>query len=109
MNMTSPRGRHEALIIVISVAVVAGMGIAILLLLLWREHPATIAGGAGWNTAMAVCPPFMLVYIAREMDDTTLSQLIIGGAVIVGNGSLYAGLAMFGMWVTSRVWPRRRA
>lgn len=107
--MTSPKGRHEALIIVISVAVVAGMVIAILLLLLWREHPATIAGGAGLNAAVAVCPPFMLVYVAREMDDTTLSQVIIGGAVIVGNGSLYAGLAMFVMWVTSRVWPRRRA
>ena len=107
--MAPAKSRHEALIIVISVAVVAGMAIAILLLLLWREHSAAIALGAGMNVAVAVCPPFMLVYIARDVDDTALSQLIIGGTVVIGNGSLYAGLAMFVMWVTSRVWPRRRS
>jgi len=107
--MVPAKTRHEALVIVMSVTVVAGMAIAVLLLLLWREHSAVIAQGAGMNVAVAVCPPFMLVYIARDMDDTTLSQLIIGGAVVIGNGSLYAGLAMFVMWMTSRVWPRRGA
>jgi hypothetical protein len=107
--MAPAKMRHDALVIVMSVTVVAGMAIAILLLLLWREHSTIIAGGSGLITAVAVCPPYMLVYIARDMDDTTLSRLLIGGAVVVGNGSLYAGLAMFVMWVTSRVWPRRRS
>ena len=106
--MTLAKGRHDVLIIVISVTVVLGMAVAILLLLLWREHPTAIAEGAGLNAAVAVCPPFMLVHIARDMDDTALSMMIIGVAVVVGNGSLYAGVAMFVMWVTSRVWPKRK-
>ena len=104
-----PKNRHETLIIVLSVAVVAGVAIAILLLLVWREHPSSVADGAGLNAAVTLCPPFMLVHIAREMDDTGLSQLIIGGAVVIGNGALYSGLAMFVMWVLGRVVPRRRA
>jgi hypothetical protein len=107
-NMPSPKNRYEALIIVMSVTVIVGMAIAVFLLYLGREHPSAVAGGAGLNAAITVCPPFMLVYIAREMEDTALSRLIIYGAVVIGNGSLYAGLAMFVMWVRSRVWPRRR-
>ena len=104
-----PKNRHESLIIVTSVALVVGMGIAILLLFLWREHPAAIAEGAGLNAALTVCPPYLLVRVARDMDDTALSRIIIGGAVVVGNGSLYAGVATFVVWVMSRVWPRRQA
>ena len=103
------KNRHEALIIVLSVAVVAGMAIAILLLFLWRENPSAVAGGAGLNVAVTICPPFMLVHIARELDDTALSRLIIAGTVVIANGSLYAGLAAFVMWTMTRVWPRRRA
>ena len=104
-----PKNRHETLIIVLSVAVVAGIAIAILLLLVWREHPSVVAEGAGLNAAVTLCPPFMSVHIARDMDDTTLSQLIIGSAVVIGNGALYSGLAMFVMWVMARVLPRRSA
>ncbi len=54
--MAPAKSRHEALIIVISVAVVAGMAIAILLLLLWREHSAAIAEGAGLNACRGCLP-----------------------------------------------------
>ena len=101
------KNRHESLIIVISIAVIAGMAIAILLLFLWRDHVSVIAAGAGLNAAIAVCPPYLLVHVARDIDDTALTRVIIGGAVVIGNGSLYAGLAMFAMWVFGRVLPRR--
>ncbi len=104
-----PKNRYESLVIVISVAVVAGMAIAILLLFFSREHSSAISHGVGLNAAIAVCPPYLLVQVARDMDDTTLSRVIIGGSVVIGNGSLYAGLAMFVMWVIGRVLPRRKA
>ena len=85
------------------------MAIAILLLFLWREHPSLVAAGAGLNAALTLCPPYLLVHVARDMDDTTLSRVIIGGAVVLGNGSIYAGVATFVVWIMSRVWPRRRA
>jgi len=103
------KSRHESLVIVTSVALVAGMGIAVLLLFLWRTHPSVIASGIGLNAALTLCPPYLLVRVARDMDDTALSRIIIGGAVVIGNGSLYAGAATFVVWVLSRVWPRRQA
>jgi hypothetical protein len=106
---TPQQNRYESLIIVISVAVVAGMAIAILLLFFSREHSSAIAEGVGLNAAIAVCPPYLLVHVARDMDDTTLSRVIIGGSVVIGNGALYAGLAMFVMWMIARVLPRRKA
>jgi hypothetical protein len=103
------KNRHGTLIIVTSVALVVGMGIAILLLFVWREHPSVVAEGPGLNAALTLCPPYLLVRVARDMDDTALSRIIIGGAVVIGNGSLYAGVATFVIWVMSRVWPRRQA
>jgi hypothetical protein len=100
--------RHESLVIVISIAVVTGMAIAILLLFLWRDHVSVIAAGAGLNAAIAVCPPYLLVHVARDIDDTALTRVIIGGTVVIGNASLYAGLAMLAMWIFGRVLPRRR-
>jgi hypothetical protein len=103
------KNRHETLIIVTSVALVVGMGIAILLIFLWREHPSVVAEGFGLNAALTLCPPYLLVRVARDMDDTALSQIVIGGAVVIGNASLYGGVATFVVWIMSRVWPRRPA
>jgi hypothetical protein len=85
------------------------MAVAISLLFLWREYPSLVAEGAGLNAALTLCPPYLLVHVARDMDDTTLSRIIIGGAVVIGNGSIYAGVATFVVWIMSRVWPRRKA
>ena len=102
-----PKGRHEALITIVSVAVVAGMAMATLLLLLWKTRPALVTSGAGMRAAVAVCPPFMLVPIIGTVEDGALTSVILGGTVVLGNGSLYAGLAAFAYWVMVTFVPRR--
>ena len=101
------KGRHEVLVIVISVAVVAGMAIATLLLLLWKVRPASVTSGLGMRAAVSICPPFMLVPIIGAGDDSAISNVIIGGTVVLGNGSLYAGLAAFAYWAMETFVPKR--
>ena len=101
------KSRHDALVMVISVAVVAGMAVAALLLLLWKTRPSLVISGAGMRAAIVICPPFMLVPIIGAVDDSALSNVILGGTIVLGNGSLYAGLAAFAYWAMVTFVPRR--
>jgi len=101
------RDRNDVLVIVISIAVVAGMAIASMLLFLWKAQPGAVTTGAAMRVAVAVCPPFMLVPIIGQLDDTALSRVIIGGTVVIGNGALYGGLAAFLYWAVVTFVPRR--
>jgi hypothetical protein len=101
------KGRYEALVIIVSVALVAGMAVASLLLLTWKTRPALVAAGSGMRAAVAVCPPFMLVPIIGASDDSALSNVILGATVVLGNGSLYAGLAAFAYWAMETFVPKR--
>ena len=103
----SSKGRYEVLVIVVSVAVVAGMAIATLLLLLWKTRPWLVITGSGMRAAVAICPPFMLVPIIGAADNSAISNVIISGTVVLGNGSLYAGLAAFAYWAMVTFVPRR--
>ena len=105
--MSPSKDRNDALVIVISIAVVAGMAIASVLLFLWKAQPSAVTTGASMRIAVAVCPPFMLVPIIGQLDDATLSRVIIGGTVVIGNGALYAGLAAFAYWAVVTFVPRR--
>lgn len=102
------RGQNDTLVIVLSFAFVAGMAIAVLLIAIWRSHPAAIAHDAIFHAAVAFCPPFMLVRVVGGVDDTTLALVLTSGTVIMANGSLYAGVAAFAYWAFSTFWPRRR-
>jgi hypothetical protein len=104
---TASKGRHETLVIVVSVAVVAGMAVASLLLLLWKVQPSFVTAGAGMRLAIGLCPPFMLVPIIGEAEESVLGHIIIGGAVVIGNGSLYAGFAAFAYWLVATFLPKR--
>lgn len=105
--MPQSRDRNDALIIVISIAVVTGMAIASMLLFLWKAQPSAVTTGTLMRAAVAVCPPFMLVPIIGQLDDAALSRVIIGGTVVIGNGALYAGLAAFVYWAVVTFVPRR--
>ena len=98
---------HDSLIIIVSVALVAGFAVASLLLVLWKEQPSLVTMGAGMRAAVAACPPFMLVPIVGQADDSALAHVIIGGTVVMGNGALYAGLAAFVYWAVVTFGPRR--
>jgi hypothetical protein len=101
--------RDQGLVIAISVAVVVGMVVALLLIFLWRSYPSTMTQGASYRLAMAVCPPFVLVGVVTALSDSTLAVVLASGSIVLGNGSLYAGLAAFAYWVWSIFWPRSEA
>lgn len=104
--MPSPqKTRHDALFIVLSVTFVAGMAIALAIVLLWRSHPAMAQGGSH-QLAVALCPPFILVGSVGGIADTTLSLVLTAGIIVFANGALYAGLAAFVYWAVTTFWPR---
>ena len=97
--------RNNALIIVLSVTFVAGMAIALAIILLWRSHPA-MAQGSAYQFAVAACPPFILVGSVGGITDTTLSLVLTAGVMVFANGALYAGLAAFVYWAVTTFWPK---
>ena len=99
------KNRHNALFIVLSVTCVAGMAIALAIVLLWQSHP-TMAQGTTYQLAVALCPPFILVGSVGGITDTTLSLVLTAGIIVFANGSLYAGLAAFAYWAVTTFWPR---
>jgi hypothetical protein len=94
---SSSKARHEPLIIVLSLTFVAGMAIALAIILLWRGHPA-MAQGTEYQAAVALCPPFILVGSVGGITDTTLSLVLTAGVMVFANGALYSGLAAFVYW-----------
>ena len=103
----SNKSQHDTTIMVLSIAVVAGMAIAVLTVLLWTKFPATVAGGAGMRAAVALCPPFMLIQVVGGTSDTTVGLIITTGTIVIANASLYAGLAMFVLWAMTAFRPAR--
>jgi hypothetical protein len=97
--------RHDALIIVLSIAFVAGMAIALVICLLWRNHPS-MEVGAAYRLAVAICPPFILVGSVGGIADTTLSLVLTTGTMVFANGSLYAGLASLVYWAVATFLPK---
>jgi len=100
--------RHEALIVVLSLTLIAGMAIALATILIWRSHPA-IAQGTAYNLAVAICPPFILVGSVGGITDSTLALVLTSGTIVFANGALYAGLAAFVYWALTTFWPKRPA
>jgi hypothetical protein len=103
------KSREQGLVIAISVAVVVGMAVALILIFLWRSHPSTITEGVAYHLAIAVCPPFILVGVVTAMSESPLPVALAAGSIVLGNGSLYAGLTAFAYWVWSTFWPRSEA
>jgi len=103
----SSRKQHDALIIAISAAVVAGMAIAAFLVAWWRHSPDMLVSDAEFRTAVALCPPFMLLRVVGGVEDNVLSLVMTEGVIVIANGSLYAGLAAFVYWALTSFWPRK--
>lgn len=103
----SSRKQHEALIIAISMAVVAGMAIAALLVAWWRHSPAMLASDTGFRAAVAICPPFMLLRAVGGVEDSVLSLVMTEGVIVIANGALYAGMAAFVYWAMTSLGPRK--
>jgi hypothetical protein len=103
----SAKSRNDALVIVLSVTFVAGMAVAMVLFLLWRNHTAAMAQGVAYHAAVMVCPPFILVHAIGSAGDSMLALVLTGGTIVFANGALYAGLAAFVYWAVVTFWPRR--
>jgi hypothetical protein len=105
---TPVQSRNQSLVIVVSLTVVAGMAIALVVILLWTKYPALVAGGAGMRAAIGLCPPFMLVQVVGGTNDSTMGLIITTGTIVIANASLYAGLAAFVYWVMTTFWLGRQ-
>ena len=97
----TPDHRNDTLTTVISVTFVLGMAVALVLIFLWRSHPATMTQSGAYQFAVAICPPFFLVGVVSAMQESTLAVVLTGGTIVVANGSLYAGVAALAYWVWS--------
>jgi len=104
----SSKRRSDILIVVLSVALVAGMAVALALFFAWRRDPAAMAQGLAFHAGVAVCPPFLLVGSVGGITDSDLALILTGGTIIFANGALYAGVAAFALWILSSFGPKRR-
>ena len=93
--------RNDTLTIVMSATLVLGMVVALVLIFLWRSHPATITQSGAYQLAVAICPPFFLVGVVSALADSTLAVVLTGATIVFANGSLYAGIAALVYWVWS--------
>lgn len=97
--------RDDAFVVVMSVTVVLGMVVGLVLVFLWRSHPATMAQSGTYRLAVVLCPPFFLVNVVAAMTESTLAVVLTAGTIVFANGSLYAGVAALAYWAMSI--PRR--
>ena len=106
MRPTS-KSHDDPFVIVMSVTVVLGMAVALVLIFLWRIHPATMTQSGAYPLAIVLCPPFFLVGVVTALVDSPLAIILTSGTIVFANGSLYAGLAAFVYWIISN-WGSRR-
>ena len=102
------KNRNDALVTVLSIALVAGMAAALILFQVWRKHPTTMSEGIPYHAAVALCPPFILVGSVGGITDSTLALVLTAGTMVFANGALYAGMAAFAFWGVSSFWPKSR-
>jgi len=100
------KNRTDALVIILSIAFVAGMAVALVLFQLWRKHTETMTQGIPYHAAVALCPPFILVASVGGITDSALTLSLTGGTIVFANGFLYAGMAAFAFWAVSSFWPK---
>ena len=100
--MQRPQSRpNDAFVIVMSVTFVLGMAVALVLVFLWRHHPAFANPGGSYYLAVALCPPFILVGVVSALTESTLAVVLTAGTIVFANGSLYAGVAALVYWALS--------
>ena len=96
-----PARRDETFVIVMSMTAVLGMAVALVLIFLWRNHPAAVTHDGVYYLAVVLCPPFFLVGVVTAMAESTLAVVLTAGTIVFANGSLYAGVAALGYWAFS--------
>ncbi|HEY4962937.1 MAG TPA: hypothetical protein VII29_18940 [Terriglobales bacterium] len=97
----SPRNHDETFVIVMSITAVLGMVVALVLVFLWRNHPAVVTQSGAYQFAVALCPPFILVGVVSALTESTLAVVLTAGTIVFANGSLYAGVAALVYWALS--------
>ena len=105
----SSNNRDDPFVIVLSVTVVLGMAVALVLIFLWRNHPATMAQSGPYHLAVALCPPFLLTGVVSAMAESALATVLTAGTIVLANGSLYAGLAALVYWALSIGRPKSKS
>ncbi|MGC2109719.1 MAG: hypothetical protein WA655_09390 [Candidatus Korobacteraceae bacterium] len=90
----SSRSKENYLVMVLSVSFVLGMAVAVGVYFLWRSQVVSPALHSLFTgTALFVCPPFILSFVVGATPDSDLAWVLLVGAMVFGNGFLYAGVA----------------
>ncbi len=106
----SPGPRKENyLVIVLSLSLVLGMGVALVVYLGWTSgviprslaHPLTVL-------ALIACPPFVLSLVVAPNPDSGLALTLVVGTIVFANAFLYSGVAAGLYFVVSVVLSRRQ-
>jgi hypothetical protein len=91
-------------------AFAAGVAIAIGVFLAWRRGllPPAFSSPAS-AVALLFCPPYILSIAVGPMAEANLIMAVTAGAIVLGNGFLYAGVAAGGYYVAAMIGKRTRA
>jgi hypothetical protein len=89
-----PTPKENYLVLVLSLAFVAGMAVAIGVYLAWSRGVLPPAfQGASSLVALFFCPPFILSIAVGPTANADLVLVLIVGTIVFANGFLYAGVA----------------
>ncbi len=109
MNVKRGRRKENYLVIVLSLGLVLGMGVAVAVYFAWTSgvispglrHPLTAL-------ALVVCPPFILSLIVAPTPDSDLALVLVVGTTVFANAFLYAGVAAGAYFIFNIVAGRKR-
>jgi hypothetical protein len=95
-----PAPKEDYLVIVLSIAFIAGMAIALAIYFAWKSS-VIAAGFHGLLSilALVVCPPFILAFALGPAADSDLAFALVVGTIVFANAFLYAGVAAGGYFV----------
>jgi hypothetical protein len=105
----SPAPQDKHLLTVLLLAFVLGMAIAIGVYMAWRRGLLAPAfSGPASAVALLLCPPYILSIAVGPMADADLIMAVTAGAIVLGNGFLYAGVAAGGYYLATMRMKRKR-
>jgi hypothetical protein len=97
-----PAPKENYLVIVLSIAFIAGMGIALAIYFAWRSGAIASGFHGVWSIlALVLCPPFILAFAVGPAADSDLAFALVVGTIVFANAFLYAGVAAGGYFLVT--------
>jgi hypothetical protein len=109
LTQAPPARKENHLVTILSIAIVLGMAVAIAIYLAWSHGMLPPAfHGAASMAALFLCPPYILSIAVGPTAEADLMVVVTAGAMVFGNGFLYAGFAAGAYYVFTLMAKRGR-